>query len=327
MRRTTKNLVYELLKQHEDAYVSGADIAAHLKVSRNSVWKAINALRNEGYQIDSATKRGYCLISSPDTFDAASIAAHITDSRIIIDFHDNVSSTNTQAKLLADDGAPEGTLVVANSQSAGRGRQERSFESPKDTGIYFSLILRPSFELGDISLITSYAAVCLAKAIEELTPKHVQIKWVNDVFVDGKKISGILSEASFDAESQSITYVIVGIGVNIVKPESGLDDAIIGTLLPHAEKLNELRSKIVAATINYFMQDYENIPLMPHLEAYRSRSILDGKRVHVTVGQESFDALVCGINDDFTLRVKLDSGEERNLASGEVHIPSSQLSK
>lgn len=327
MRTTTKDQVRELLEASREDFVSGETIAAELGLSRNSIWKAMNALRAEGFDIESVTNKGYRLVASPSTFDARSIESRVDDPRIRVAFFESVSSTNTVAKQLADEGAPEGTLVVANSQTAGRGRQGRSFASPQDTGAYFTLILRPRFALEDVSLVTSYAACCLAGAIDECTSERARIKWVNDVFVNGRKVCGILSEASFDAETQSLSHVVVGIGVNVIEPEGGFDDAsgIAGALVASVEDPNALRSRIVAETVNRFMRDYERIPQMPHLAEYRERSLLDGKRVRAFVGAEEFEALVLGIDDDFTLRVQLDSGEIRNLASGEVHIPSSQL--
>lgn len=327
MTASTKDQVRELLEEQLGAFVSGTDLASQLGVSRNSVWKAINALREEGYDIESVTNRGHRLTSAPSAFDARTIECLLDDPRMHVEFFESVSSTNVVAKQLADDGAPEGTLVVANSQSAGRGRQGRSFASPQDTGVYFTLVLRPSFSLEDVSLVTSYAACCLAATIDECTSKSARIKWVNDVFVDGRKVSGILSEASFDAETQSLAYVVVGIGVNVVNPEDGFGagNAIAGALVEQANDADDLRCRIVAGTVNRFMKDYERIPQMPHLDDYRRRSLLDGRRVHARTGSEEFDALVLGIDDDFTLRVKLDSGEEKNLVSGEVHIPSGQL--
>ena len=152
---------------------------------------------------------------------------------------------------------------------------------------------------------------------------------MNDVFVDGCKVSGILSEASFDAETQSVAYVVVGIGVNVIEPEGGFDDEtnIAGALVDDSDDANTLRCHIVADTVNRFMRDYERIPSMPHLADYRARSLLDGRHVEVHAGIETFEAQVIGIDDDFTLRVRLDSGEERNLTSGEVHIPSTQLAE
>lgn len=329
MQTNTKERILELLDEGKGSFVSGAALARVLGISRNSVSKAVSALRAEGYVIESVTNRGHRLVSSPSTFDARSIARLIDDPRITVEFHDTVSSTNTVAKQRAEEGAPEGTLIVANSQSAGRGRQGRSFSSPKDTGAYFTLILRPRFALGDVALVTSYAACCLAATIDKCTDRHAQIKWVNDVFVDGRKVSGILSEASFDAETQSVAYVVVGIGVNVIEPESGFDDEtnVAGALVGDSDDANALRCRIVADTVNRFMHDYERIPSMPHLADYRARSLLDGRHVEVHAGTETFEAQVIGIDDDFTLRVRLDSGEERNLASGEVHIPSTQLAE
>ena len=298
MQTNTKKRILELLDEGKGSFVSGAALARVLGISRNSVSKAVSALRAEGHVIESVTNRGHRLVSSPSTFDARSIARLIDNPRITVEFHDTVSSTNTVAKQRAEEGAPEGTLIVANSQSAGRGRQGRSFSSPKDTGVYFTLILRPRFALGDVALVTSYAACCLAATIDECTDRHAQIKWVNDVFVDGCKVSGILSEASFDAETQSVAYVVVGIGVNVIEPEGGFDDEtnIAGALVDDSDDANTLRCHIVADTVNRFMRDYERIPSMPHLADYRARSLLDGRHVEVHAGIETFEAQVIGID-------------------------------
>lgn len=327
MQMTTKDKVLELLSKADASFLSGAHIASALGISRNSVWKAVTSLRDEGFEIESVTNRGYRLVDTPHAFCAASIAQLIDDPCVRVDFHDCVSSTNTVAKQLAEAGAPQGTLVVANEQSAGRGRQGRSFSSPKGTGVYFTLVLRPTVSVSDVSLMTSYAACCLAATIDECTGRRAQIKWVNDVFVDNAKVCGILSEASFDAETQTVAYVVVGIGVNVIAPDGGFGDdaSIAGALVDAADDPDALRCAIVAGTINRFMRDYDHIGQMPHLDEYRTRSLLDGRRVTVHTGTETFEALVIGINDDFTLRVRLDDGTTRDLASGEVHIPSSQL--
>lgn len=275
----------------------------------------------------SGSRQGGCTVVDPDLFSAASIARLVDDARVRVEFFDALDSTNTRAMQLAEQGAPEGTLVVADRQTRGKGRQGRSFVSPAGTGAYFSLILRPRFALEDVSLVTSYAACCVADAIEACAPCTARIKWVNDVFVDGRKVCGILSEASLDAETRDVAHVVVGMGVNVLRPEGGFLDAddVAGALVESASSPDLLRSRVVAATVNAFMRDYERIPRKPHLAAYRERSLLDGRRVRAFSGAEEFDALVLGVDDDLTLRVRLDDGSERSLASGEVRIPSSQL--
>lgn len=222
MNTTTKDRVLQRLEAHKGSFVSGGKLASDLGVTRNSIWKAIRALQAEGYDIESVTGRGYRLSAASTILSAASIQHYVTDHRIVVEYHDSIDSTNTRCKLLAEHGAPEGTFVVANCQTAGRGRQGRPFYSPKGAGIYFSLLLRPTFELEDVSLLTTYAACVTARAIEEIFGLQTQIKWVNDIFCNGHKVCGILTEAQFSAESHAVTYVVVGIGVNARDPKAAI---------------------------------------------------------------------------------------------------------
>lgn len=325
---STKDKVLTCLQGQRGEYISGEAIAAQLGVGRNSVWKSIKALQDEGYPIQAASKRGYCLPHASDVLSQEALQAHIGNGRIQVEFHKSVGSTNLRAKELAAQGAPEGTLVVANQQTAGRGRRGRSFYSPPDTGVYFSFVLRPSFALEDVTLITSYAAVCTARAIEEVFGLSAQIKWVNDIFVDRRKCCGILTEASIMPETGSIDYVVLGIGINVYEPKGGFSEEsaqIARALWQKSEPLPDARARVVALTAEHFMAGYERIPLKEHLAQYRDRSLLDGKRVLITQGNQSFHATVLGIDDDFKLRVRLDDGSERALEHGEASIPSSQL--
>ena len=328
MKTSSKDKVLAYLESNKGDFISGAALARELNISRNSIWKAIRALAESGYEIESVTGKGYKLKEDSSVLSAASIERYIESEHIKVAFFDTVDSTNTRAKELAEAGAPEGTLVVANEQTAGRGRQGRSFFSPSNTGIYFSLVLRPQFSPEECSLITSYAACCLANTIEECTGCTASIKWVNDVFVNGHKVSGILTEASFSAENMQLSYAVVGIGVNVMTPKNGFAEGsrdIAGALSDLNKDEGDLRARLIAGTVNRFMEHYADIPRKPHLEEYRTRSLLTGKRVHVVEGKNEFDAQVLGVNDDFTLRVQLENGQTRALESGEVHIPSSQL--
>jgi BirA family biotin operon repressor/biotin-[acetyl-CoA-carboxylase] ligase len=328
MEMTSKERAIFCLEGNKGDYVSGEQLARQMNVSRNSVWKAIQSLREDGYAIESTAGRGYRLSPETSILSAASIMHYLANEHIDLEYHDRIDSTNARAKALAEAGAPEGTLVVANEQTAGRGRRGRMFLSPAGSGVYFSLILRPRFALSDIVFITSYAACCVAEAIDAHTNCTAKIKWVNDIFVGNRKVSGILTEAAFDAESQALSYAVVGIGINVLQPKGGFNpsaDGIAGAITNASVDTDDLRAHLVASTVNAFMQRYDRVFEKPHLAEYRARSLLDGKRVQIETGRDSFEALVCGINDDLTLRVRLDSGEERSLASADVHIASSQL--
>ena len=330
---TTRDIVLEQLERHKGQFASGGELADGLALSRNAVWKAVEALRKDGWPIESVRGRGYRLDAESSILSAASIRRWLDDAgdlgdSIRVVYHDSIDSTNLEAKRLAESGACEGTLVVAGRQTAGRGRQGRGFFSPAGTGVYFTLLLRPTFEVGDVTLVTSAAAVAVAETIEDVFGKAAQIKWVNDVFTDGRKVSGILTEATFDAESARLAYAVLGIGVNVYTPEEGWPEEVAGVAhaisAGHADS-EDRRARLVAGVASRFMRAYPHLPEKPHLEAYRARSLLDGREVEVFEGGGSYRALVLGVTDDFALSVRMGDGTVRELASGEVHIPSSQL--
>ena len=323
---STKDLVLACLEGKKGDYISGSAIAAEIGVGRNAVWKAVQSLCNQGYTIESVTGRGYRLSAESDILSAAAVSGYLHTPGIAVEFHQSIDSTNTRAKALGAAGCPHKTLVVASAQTAGKGRQGRSFFSPPGTGVYFSLVIRPSFSLEDVSHITSYAAVCVARALEQVYGASTQIKWVNDVFCNGSKCCGILTEASLCAETGQTDYVVVGIGINVSAPAEGFPSEVAGVAGGlDARKDGASRAQLVARVVDLFFEDYERIPQRPHLEEYRKRSLLDGRKVRVYEGRSEYDACVLGINDDFTLRVRLADGTEHALTAGEVHIPSSQL--
>ena len=321
-------MLLEALEAHKGLCISGEKLASELGVSRNAIWKAARALADEGYPLQSAPRRGYCLPADCSVLSAASVGRHLRHAEVDVEFHDEIDSTNNRCKALGEAGAPEGTLVVADCQSAGRGRQGRPFFSPAGTGVYFSLLLRPTFTLEDVTLITTYAAVCTAHAIDDVCGTEVQVKWVNDLFAHGSKICGILTEASFDAESASVAYVVVGIGINVFDPRSDAPEgsgAKPRSLLGPGADHDDIRARIVAGAVDCFLDGYASIPQRPHLEEYRYRSLLDGREVRIESREGAYTATVLGIDDDFALRVQLPDGSTRRLLHGEVHIPSSQL--
>lgn len=329
MQKTSKDTVLAHLERHKGSFVSGASIASDLRLSRNAVWKAVRALANEGYPIESVTGKGYRLQSSSSILSAASIERYAQHPDLRVEFHQTIDSTNTRCKALAEEGAPQGTLVVADCQTAGRGRQGRPFFSPAGSGVYFSICLRPAFALADVTLITSFAAVCLAQAADEACGTRTQIKWVNDLFNEGHKVSGILTEASFDADSGSVSYVVVGIGVNVFDPPGGFPkdvEHVAHSLCGTGPDANDVRARIVAGTCDRIMRGLEQVPERIYLDEYRKRSLLDGRTVRIEErGAEPALATVLGVNDDFTLQVQLADGTQRALSHGEVHIPSDQL--
>ena len=212
---SSKSNILQILEKNRGTYVSGEELAQQLQISRSAIWKAISELKKEGYQIISVTNKGYCLSDATDVISAEGIGPYLTNgSQDMIHVFKTVDSTNLVAKKMALEQAPHGTVVLAEEQTAGRGRMGRSFHSPAGSGIYMSFILRPNLTSNDAVLITTAASVAVARAIEEVTHIHTGIKWVNDVYMNGKKICGILTEALTDFESGGIESIILGIGIN-----------------------------------------------------------------------------------------------------------------
>ena len=320
-----KTQLLRLLENNRDSYISGADLARELDVSRNAVWKAVESLRIEGYGISAVSNKGYRLDDSGDILSAAGISGFLRHSEVFtVHTRKSVTSTNTVLRDMAASGAPEGAVLTAEAQTAGKGRQGRSFHSPEKHGIYFSLLLRPGVSAVDASMITSAAAVATSRAIEEFFPGvQVGIKWVNDLFVSGKKVCGILTEAVFDMESGLVESVVLGIGINITRPEDGLPDGledIVATLTDSAFGSDGQRNKLIAATLDNFWDLYLRLSDKEFLDEYRSRSIVLGQDIYVISGEDKKAAHALEIDNDCGLVVQYENGEIATLASGEVSI-------
>lgn len=308
----------------ENGEMSGEAMAESLGVSRNTVWKAINALRQDGYEINAATNRGYFLAGDGDVLSKAAVDRYLAELGCTFwDTHVDaeVTSTNNVAKELAEAGAREGTVVLASCQTQGRGRMGRSFYSPKNTGLYMTMLLRPKISAKSALFMTTLAAVCVADAVEEVTGKATGIKWVNDVLCGDKKICGILTEASLDMESGGFQYAVCGIGVNVTEPEGGFPEEIrdvAGSLYANERPAPHTRSRIAAHILAGFAAGYAEIEKKAFMPEYKRRSVLIGSRVTMYVGKDTFEGVAIDIDDDAGLVVKLDSGEKRAFSSGEA---------
>ena len=316
---TTKETVLQCLTQADGAAVSGAQMAEQAGVSRAAVWKAICALRDDGYAIDAVTRGGYTLRADGGRLTAAAVTARLRTPGLAVTALENTDSTNTCVRRLAEDGAPEGPVVVAAAQTAGRGRSGKSFLSPAGTGLYMSVLLRPQLAMGDALLITTAAAVAVAHAVERVAAVTAQIKWVNDVYVDGKKVGGILTEGALDLENGGLRYAILGIGINICPPAGGFPPE----LAPIAGALTEtggeaLRAPLAAAVLDEFFALYPHLTEKPFYDDYVSRSLLTGRQIEVLRGGMHLPATALGIDRDLHLRVRYADGSEENLAAGEV---------
>lgn len=206
----------EWFREHPDEYISGESLSRELSVSRTAIWKHIRELKGQGYVFDAVPRLGYKLKSAPSVLDIGKLEARLATSVLgkHIHYYDSVDSTQTIARRLVEQGAPEGTLVIAEQQTAGRGRFQRKWYSPKGKGIWMTLVLKPSLPLQFIPQLTLLSAVALCRAVRKVVPElNPGIKWPNDLLVNGKKISGILLESS--AENECLQYIVAGIGISV----------------------------------------------------------------------------------------------------------------
>ena len=234
-----------------------------------------------------------------------------------------ITSTNTVLKRMAEEGAEEGFCLIAEEQTAGKGRMGRSFYSPAGSGLYLSVLLRPKLSAADAVNITACAAVAVAEAVESLAPVQARIKWVNDVYVEGRKVCGILTEASLDSATAAVNYLVVGIGVNTRPPEGGFPEELqetAGDAFGEAS-IPELRCRLAAAVLDRLLGYYEHLQERPWLEEYRKRSLVTGKEICILMpGKEPENGTAVGIADDCSLLVRMEDGNLRRLNSGEVSI-------
>ncbi len=313
-----ENLLY-MLENCETA-VSGEQLANKLNVSRNYIWKTVNALRDDGYIIDAVTNKGYYLSDKNTLFTSAGIEKHLK-YKCEIQIYDSVVSTNTLAKQLADSGCADKTVVIAREQSGGKGRLGRYFHSARG-GLYMSVVLRPTVSFTDTPLITVAAAVAVSRAVDKICGISTGIKWVNDIFLNGKKICGILTQGSVNVENGSVDHVVLGVGLNINKPANDFPNELknIAASIYSTPVNSRVQNKLIAEILNEFFAIYENMGKSNLLDEYRSRSIIIGKEVVCVTEGGEFPATVKSIDNDAHLIVTDKSGKNHKLSSGEVRI-------
>lgn len=300
-----------LEKLADGKFVSGEEMAETFGVSRTAVWKTVNALREDGFVIDAVRSQGYRI--SPDN---NKLAPELIGGKIIV--LDEVNSTNDYAKKLASDGAENGTAVLAEYQSGGKGRMGRTFVSPKSKGLYMSVILRPNFDVKYAPLITSAVAVAVAQAIEQLAECSVQIKWVNDIYLNNRKICGILTEASLGLEYSSLDYAVVGIGINVLSHDFGKLRSDVTTIQQETGKKIS-RNMLCHLILNNLHKIVPCIPEKAHLCEYRRREMLTGKIISANVGNEQVSGKALGVDDNANLVVQTNKGI-MTLVSGEANL-------
>lgn len=308
-----KEEVLKYLSDNSSEYISGEELAHSLGKSRTAVWKAIKSLQADGYRIDAVTNRGYMLDADNDLLNAQEIKKSLSfDCRV--EYYKTLDSTNNVAKRIIAEGEADVLLVVGEEQTAGRGRQGKSFYSPGGTGIYMSLVVHPMIELQNAVTATTAAAVAVCRAIESLTDKKPMIKWVNDVYLDGKKICGILTEAVTDFETQTVSSIIIGIGINLTTKDFPRD-------VQNASCLNAdvKRAELIGAVANE-LNRIVNSGYGEFMEYYRAHSLVVGEDIVFIKNGVSTSARAVGIDDFGGLEVELADGTHYTLRSGEITV-------
>ncbi len=316
-----KEKVLRRLEEARGEYISGEQFAAESGVSRNAVWKCIRALEKDGFAIDSVRNRGYALRAESDVLSSAGIEKFLRESDFSVRVVKTTASTNDDVKALAAAGASAWTAVVAEAQTAGRGRYSRPFYSPAGTGLYLSVLLRPRLPASETLFITACAAVAVAEAIERVSGKDAAIKWVNDIYMSGKKVCGILTEASFDVESGGLAYAVVGIGVNVKHCAFPAElKEIAAPVFAEGEYPEEGRARLAAAILERLRYYVDRIPERTFFAEYKRRSFVIGRRVRVLSGAVEGEAEVIDLDENCFLIVRFESGETCTLSAGEVRI-------
>ena len=313
---TVKDLILNKLSYGEE--ISGEALALEAGVSRAAVWKAIKRLRSEGYLIEATQGHGYRL-KNDNRLCEGRIRSHLK-SDLAVKVYDLVGSTNDEAARLASEAPKQDYLIVANEQTAGQGRLGRTFISKSDTGLYMTLLLHPNISAERATAVTVLAAVALKRVIERQTALSPKIKWVNDLLYNGKKFAGILTKGSVDMENGALSYLTVGIGINVL--DAPLDPKIkdIATSV-EAESGKAIDRNLLAALITD-----EILGLMPQLgsaeisEEYRESSMIIGEKINVIKPSEIYPAEVIGMDSDCRLLLRLENGQSEILASGDVSI-------
>ncbi|MHC5228029.1 biotin--[acetyl-CoA-carboxylase] ligase [Enterococcus sp. LJL99] len=319
---TTKSQVLTLLIQEMGHYISGEEMAQQLSLSRNAIWKAINELRKEGHVIISMKHKGYCYEAS-DVLCAEGIKLDLAETtpELSITVLEQSESTMKDAKIAALDGQPSNSLIIADMQEAPRGRFGRPFFSKPGCGIYMSMLLRPNKNFAEMAQYTVIMAVAVSKAMDELANVATEIKWVNDIYINGKKVCGILSEAMAGFESGQVANVVIGMGINFSLKQKDFPKELqqkASSLFPTG-KPTITRNQLIASIWNHFYQ-LVDAPSETYLDAYREKSFVLGKTVAFTQAGKDYEGIAVAIDDYGELIVKLSDNTEKKLSSGEISL-------
>ena len=321
----SREKVYALLRQRTGEFFSGEELSRTLGISRAAVWKAIDSLRRDGYTIEARKSQGYRLVAAPDALVEREIRRYLSPDVSCPDLHclQEVDSTNSYLKREAMNGAPHGTIAVANCQTAGRGRMARRFQSPPDCGVYLSILLRPELMPEQLMGATGMAAVAVCDAVEKVAGVRPQIKWTNDLILHGRKLGGILTEMALEGETGRTEFLIIGAGVNVRQSQEDFTPEVaeIATSLA-AEGYEASRPALAAALIEAFYRLGRDLggDITSWVEAYRRDCVTIGKEVRLLWSENQERALALNVDGQFGLVVRREDGTETTVRTGEVSV-------
>ena len=316
--------ILTILERNRGKIITGGAIASRLDVSRTAVWKAVAALREQGNEIESIQSSGYRLSEDSDGLNRRIIHDYLDTAALgrSMEIAETVSSTFHRMAQSNPHELPEGHTVLAHHQTHGKGRLGRPFYSPKNSGVYMSVLLKPAIELTETPFLTICAAVAVTRAIEEVCGLETGVKWVNDVYHNGKKLCGILTEASVSAEMQTVDYAVVGIGINTAATPPEVQD--IATSICEATGKRGVRNRLAAGVLNHLERVY--LDFTRHgkkreiLKAYRERLFIIGRQVEVFEHGQNYTATVEGIDNSARLMVKRENGQTAYIGAGEIKL-------
>ena len=322
----SRRIILKLLQENEGQFVSGERISEEMGITRAAIWKSVDALRREGYEIESKTKLGYRLVATPDRATADNVGARISTKVVgrSIVYLERIDSTNNYAKQAALHGGEDGLVVIANEQTGGRGRSGRSFQSPPDKGLYLTTLLRPKAAPAEVLSVTALAAVAVCNAVERTCGVRPGIKWTNDLILNGKKLTGILTEMGVEGESGALQYVVVGIGINANHERSDFSGEVADMATSLRMELGRPvnRAALAAALIEELDALYACLggDLSDYLEQYRTDCVTLGKQVRILGSGAERTGEAVGIDDSFGLIVRREDGALETIRSGEVSV-------
>lgn len=320
---TSRDKILNLFRTCPEPYLSGQDISRSLNISRTAVWKQVKVLRELGFEIEAKHSLGYRLLATPDLLLSSEIKSGLNCRLIgqsVVSLAET-DSTNAQARRLGEEGALEGTVVVADRQSAGRGRLGRRWESPPGVNLYCSILLRPDIPVQQAPQLTFLSAVAVAESLQEVCHLSAEVKWPNDILVSGAKISGLLNE--MNAETEQIHFVILGVGVNLNMTEIQFPDDLnyqaTSALLETGEPVDRmLFLQTFLRRLDFYYAEFLAEGFLPVRRRWENLCNMMNMQVEVNSGGEGLRGTVVGLDSEGALRLQLDNGQVERILAGDV---------